>query len=367
MSTGKKLRVTVLYPDPRILGGVAIFIEAMRRAIDASIETTHFLIGKRAGQGSFASAVLNPVADSWRLAQHLRAARPDVVHINPSLNVKSLIRDGFLLLVMRLMGKREVFMFFHGWEEDLSRTISSHAVWRSLFRFIFGWPRITVVLAERFRQQLLAMGFPQERIQVDSAMFDGAMFEGLSRRPHSERRLVFLSRLVPGKGMWELLDAFGSLKNRYPDLSLYLVGDGTEREKLVAAVAQRGIKDVVITGFVSTREKAQLLLDGDIFVFPTLYGEGCPASLLEAMATGMPCVTTRVGGIPDVFVDGENGVLLDAVTPQTIAAAITGLLDDAPRMAAIAVTNRDTGWKKYEAKSVSARIAARYRKVLTPD
>ncbi len=367
MVTGKKLRVTVLYPDPRILGGVAIFIEAMRRAIDTSVETTHFLVGKRAGQSSIASAALNPAVDSWRLAKHLRTTRPDVVHINPSLNLKSLFRDGLLLLVMRLLRKREVFMFFHGWEEDLSTAISSHMIWRTLFRYIYGWPRITVVLAERFRHQLLAMGFPPERIQVDSAMFDGAIFDGLSRQPHSERRLIFLSRLVPGKGMWELLDAFDLLKSKYPDLSLYFVGDGTEREALVAAVAQRGFKDVVITGFVSTREKAQHLLDGDIFVFPTLYGEGCPASLLEAMATGMPCITTRVGGIPDVFIDGENGVLLDTVTPQTISAAIAELLDNTPRMAAIAATNRDTGWKKYEAKSVSARIEASYRRVQAPD
>jgi glycosyltransferase involved in cell wall biosynthesis len=360
----KPLRVTILYPDPRILGGVAIFIEAMRRSLDSSVQTHHFMVGRRATNRGHLSILLNTLGDALKLVWHLITMRPDVVHINPSLTMKSVLRDGLFLLVMRIMGKREVFMFMHGWEENLSARIAANPFWRALFRFIYGWPRMTVVLASRFRDQMIAMGFRAEKVVVDSAMFDGAMFAKLVRRPHQSQRLVFVSRLVPGKGVWELLDAFVLLKQRYPDLSLYFVGDGSEREALVSAVAQQKIQDVTICGYVSTEEKAQILLDSDLFVFPTSYDEGCPASLLEAMAAGLPCVTTRVGGIPDVFIDKENGVLLEEVSPHAIAAAVAGLLDDPARMAAISETNRNVGWHKYEAHSVSARIVCRYRSVL---
>jgi glycosyltransferase involved in cell wall biosynthesis len=364
MPAAKPLTVTILSPDPRIPGGVAVFIEVMRRAMDRSVETSHFLVGRRATDRSALAVALNPLLDAFRLARHLLFMRPDAVHINPSLEHKSLFRDGLFLLVMRLLRKREVFMFIHGWDEDLSAAIAANPVWRALFRFVYGWPRITVVLAGRFRDQMLAMGFMPEQIHVDSAMFDHTMFDGLTRKRHEDHRLVFVSRLVKGKGVWEALEAYTALKPRYPTLSLYIVGDGPERKRLVQAIAERGIPDVVVRGYLSTAEKAQILLDGDIFVYPTTYAEGCPAALLEAMAAGMPCVTTGVGGIPDVFVDGDNGIMLDDVAPRTIAAAITELLDDAQRMADISEHNKRRAWEKYEARSVTRRIARRYFEVV---
>jgi len=364
MTAAKPLTVTILSPDPRIPGGVAVFIEAMRRALDRKVRTSYFLVGRRATDRSALTAAFNPFLDSFRLARHLLLMRPDVVHINPTLDFKSVLRDGLFLLVMRLFRKREVFMFIHGWEEGISAVIAANPLWRTIFRFVYGWPRLTVVLAGRFRDQMVAMGFNPERIQVDSAMFDHTMFEGLTRKHHKDRRLVFVSRLVNDKGVWKVLEAYAALKPRYPTLSLYIVGDGPERKGLVQAIAQRRIPDVVVTGYVSAAEKAQVLLDGDIFVFPTTAGEGCPATLLEAMAAGMPCVTTGVGGIPDVFVDGDNGIIIDDVAPCTVEAAIVELLDDAQRMADISEHNKQRAWEKYAARPVTERIARRYFEVV---
>lgn len=361
--TDRILRVTILYPDPRILGGVAIFIETMRQAFDRSIQTEHFLVGRRITDVGHIKTLLNPLSDAVRLAWHVFRVRPDVVHINPSLNVKSMLRDGLFLLVLRLLGKREVLMFIHGWEENLSARIAGNPMLRGIFRYVYGWPSVTIVLARRFREQLLNMGFCADRIRVDTAMFRSAMFDGLVRRQHADRRLVFVSRLVAGKGMWELLDAYVTLKPHYPDLTLWLIGDGNERAAIVQVINERSIPDVTVTGFVCEATKAQILLDGDLFVFPTTYGEGCPASLLEAMAAGLPCITTGVGGIPDIFVDKNNGVLLDKITAQTVADAIANLLSDTGALKVIADRNRAEAWSRYESRVVSERIAKEYRSI----
>jgi len=357
------LNVTILYPDTRILGGVAIFIEAMRRAFDSSIKTEHFLVGRRSTDVGRIKILLNTFFDAVRLIWHVGTAKPDVVHINPSLNLKSLFRDGLFLLVLRLMNKREVLMFMHGWEEDLSAKIAGNRFFRHLFRYIYDWPAKTIVLASRFREQLISMGFNPDKIRVDSAMFDGAMFDGIVRQEHTDFRLVFISRLVAGKGMWELLDAYATLKPQYPNLTLWFVGDGDEREAIVQAVTERSIPDVTITGFVSTATKAQILLDGDLFVFPTTYGEGCPASLLEAMAAGLPCITSRVGGIPDVFIDKINGVLLNKITSQTVVDAIVSLFSNIDTLKATANRNRSAAWSNFESHVVSERIALEYRAI----
>jgi len=354
------LNVTILYPDTRILGGVAIFIEAMRRAFNEDIKTNHFLVGRRATDTNRIKILFNLVIDALRLIWHVYSVRPDVVHINPSLNLKSLFRDGLFLLLLRILNKREVLMFMHGWEEDLSKTIAANQIYRSLFLYIYGWPAITIVLASGFRTQMLSMGFCAERIRVDSAMFDSEMFDGVVRQQHTDRRLVFISRLVAGKGMWELLEAYASLKISHPDLTLWFVGDGDEREAIECAVRERSIPDVIITGFVRTADKAQILLNGDLFVFPTNYGEGCPASLLEAMAAGLPCITTGVGGIPDIFENNRNGILLEEVTAQTVADAILFLLSNETLMREISEHNRNKAWSHFESKIVSDRIAAYY-------
>lgn len=357
------LNVTILYPDTRILGGVAIFIEAMRRAFDSSIKTNHFMVGRRATDTNRIKLLLNTVIDALRLVWHVYTVRPDVVHINPSLNLKSLFRDGLFLLILRLLKKREVLMFMHGWEENLSAKIAGNRIYLTLFRFIYGWPAMTIVLASRFRMQLLSMGFCAEKIRVDSAMFDGTMFEGVVRQQHTDCRLVFISRLVAGKGMWELLEAYASLKASHPELTLWFVGDGEERGAIERAVRERSIPDVTITGFVNTGTKAQILLNGDLFVFPTTYGEGCPASLLEAMAAGLPCITTGVGGIPDIFDNNQNGILLKEVSTQAVADAILTLMSNETLMRTIAEQNRNTAWRSFESHVVSDRIAAEYRSI----
>lgn len=359
------LNATILYPDTRIPGGVAVFVETMRRSFDDGIRTRQFVVGRRVGDTGVIKAVANTLGDALRLVWHIFSVRPDVVHINPSLNVRSLFRDGLFLLLLRLLNKREVLMFMHGWDEGLSSKISGSRVFRAAFRYIYGWPAMTIVLASRFRRQLLSMGFCAERIRVDSAMFDGSMFEGLARRSHKDCRLVFVSRLVAGKGMWELLDAYASLKASRSDLALWVVGDGEDRERFVQAVRASSIPDVTVTGFVSRDTKAQILLDGDLFVFPTSYAEGCPASLLEAMGAGLPCITTGVGGIPDVFEDKVNGVILQEVSAQTIGDAVLEFLSDRQRMEATSRENHRTAWKHFESVVVSSRIATDYRRMVS--
>lgn len=115
---------------------------------------------------------------------------------------------------------------------------------------------------------------------------------------------------------------------------------------------------------MSRETKAQILQDSDLFVFPTSYAEGCPASLLEAMGAGLPCITTGVGGIPDVFEDKVNGVILPEASAGAVADAVLAFLSDGQRMEAMSRENRCTAWKRFESSIVSSRIAADYRQIV---
>jgi glycosyltransferase involved in cell wall biosynthesis len=173
-----------------------------------------------------------------------------------------------------------------------------------------------------------------------------------------------MSRFVAEKGIHELLQAFVRLAEEFPGLRLVLLGDGPERPALEARAQEAGLAERVdFAGYVRGHEKAQALVDADIFVFPTFYGEGCPVVLLEAMAAGLPVITHGAGGIPDVFEDGRNGILLSTVTDESVADAVRRMLTAPEDRSAIGAHNRREAWAKYEAGVVSGQMLAAYQEL----
>jgi glycosyltransferase involved in cell wall biosynthesis len=288
------------------------------------------------------------------------------VHLNPSFNAKAMLRDGALLLTLRAIGQRNVVVFFHGWDEALAARVARSGWRRRLFCWVFGWPPLTFVLASSFRDTLLQIGLEPRRVRVTTTMFDGSLFSDLSRSrsDDGETRLVFMSRFVAEKGIHELLQAFVRLAEEFPGLRLVLLGDGPERPALEARAQEAGLAERVdFAGYVRGHEKAQALVDADIFVFPTYYGEGCPVVLLEAMAAGLPVITHGAGGIPDVFEDGRNGILLSTVTGESVADAVRRMLTAPEVRSAIGAHNQREAWARYEAGVVSGQMLAAYQEL----
>lgn len=360
------MKAMILYRDPRWVGGVVSFVEALRGHFSDSWLSEQYQIGLRFGSNSRLASLFVPLRDALGLLEAINRSRPDVVHVNPSLNLASVLRDGLFMLVLRILGRRSVVVFWHGWEDGLARRIGSNWLLRGLFKMAFGYAGHTVVLASRFRNELVSMGFPPERVSVESTMFDGSLFKGVTRRAHDGITLLFLSRMVPAKGAFELVEAFAQAKKKYPTARLIMAGDGPARMALEARVMELGVSDVTFPGYLRGTDTAQALLDADVFVLPS-YTEGCPVTLLEAMAAGLPCITNSVGGIPDIFQDGANGVLLDGVSVDTVTHALERLLGDPAQLSRIAGHNRKESWEKYEASVVTRRIEALYQEVAKLD
>ena len=361
------VKLLILSRDGGWDGGVIHVVASITRALSSSVDHDIFVIGRRIGQRSFLLGLLQPLSDAISLFWRTASGEYDLVHVNPSFNARSLLRDGLFMLTLR-MTRQNVFIFYHGWNESLATAVARNALFRILFRFSYGYAGMSLVLADRFRQQLVGMGIPENKLATITTMFDGNEYRALhfDKRVHG-RTVLFLSRLVREKGVFELLSAFSCILKKYPDARLIMAGDGAARVDIQAAISAAGLKEVVsLPGYLRGKAKAEVLGKADIFVLATYYGEGCPVSLLEAMAAGLALVSTPVGGIPDVLKDGENGVLLPSADPHEICQALERLMSCPEDLARISSANREKAWRCYEASVVTARIEHYYKRVARP-
>ena len=137
--------------------------------------------------------------------------------------------------------------------------------------------------------------------------------------------VVYVGRLVPEKGLRELLDAMAALAPQRPKLQLALIGEGPMRAELDARIAADPALRVRLPGSQGPHEVARWMAASDLVTLPS-YSEGHPNVLVEALACGRPVVATPVGGIPEV-VDADCGLLVPARDPAALAGGLRDALD----------------------------------------
>jgi glycosyltransferase involved in cell wall biosynthesis len=146
-------------------------------------------------------------------------------------------------------------------------------------------------------------------------------------------RIVCVARLEPVKGHSVLIDAFARIASRDRPVELLLVGDGRLRATLRRRVRALGLEGLVTcTGVVDNAALPALLQTADVFALAS-YAEGVPVALMEAMASGLACIATRVNGVPELLVHERSGLLVAAGDVGALASALD-LLIDAPSLRA---------------------------------
>ena len=182
-----------------------------------------------------------------------------------------------------------------------------------------------VCISQFARSQLMRLSPPAQwaklhlcRLGVDPTRFTPAA----DARTPGPVRLLSVGRLTPAKGQILLLQACAALQAEGLDFRLAVVGDGPDRALLQAAVAEQGLAGRVrFTGPLNQAEVRSELAVADAFVLPSL-AEGIPVVLMEAMASGVPCISTPVNGIPELICHGHSGLL---ATPGDAASLTTQL------------------------------------------
>ncbi len=229
-------------------------------------------------------------------------------------------------------------------------------------------------IAEEFRQA----GVPQERVRliphgVDTRRFAPVSPEekaGLRRGlglPEASVVFAYTGRLLRGKGLDTLLDAFGSLASRHPTARLLLIGSGEGQSLSVEEELRTRVRDqqlgshVRFTGRVE--EVAPYLGASDVFAFPSLF-EALGLSLLEAAACGLPCLGSRTGGIVDVIEDGESGFLIQPGNRAAWTASLETIACDPARRRAMGARGRARVVAQFDVEDSTARYRALFAEMV---
>jgi sugar transferase (PEP-CTERM/EpsH1 system associated) len=222
------------------------------------------------------------------------------------------------------------------------------------------------------------VGIPQSKIElidngVDTERFRPAT-EASNEAWNAPDAFVIgsVGRLQDVKDQATLIDAFALLHTMLPAerhrLRLVLIGDGPLRERLTQRIADTGLQDRVwLPGAHS--DVAPVMRSFSLFALSSI-AEGTPVTMLEAMASGLPVVSTAVGGIPDLVQDGVSGTLVPPGDAQRLAAALATYVLDAERARSHGAAGRARIEQQYSVAAMLAHYVALYdglRKTKTPN
>jgi glycosyltransferase involved in cell wall biosynthesis len=233
-----------------------------------------------------------------------------------------------------------------------------------------------VAMSRKIRGEMVAAGIADERVAVIPHGVDTERFRPAEPRERDALRrglglpggvlAIFTGRLLRGKGLETLVEAFGAVAAARPDVHLVLVGSGegqalSVEEALRADVRARRLDDRVL--FAGRRDAVEgLLRASDLFVFPSVF-EALGISLVEAAACGLPAVASRTGGIVDVVEDGRSGFLVTPGRASELASALASLVGDAARREAMGDRAREVALARFDERDTVLRYRALFRQV----
>ncbi len=218
---------------------------------------------------------------------------------------------------------------FHGYDATEKNTLSRYA---EEYQKLFKQAKLVIAVSQKMKLQLIELGCPDTKIRVNPCAPQDRFFE---LKPRYDTNLFLaVGRFVEKKAPHLTIQAFQHVILKSPEARLVMVGDGPLWDTCKTMVQDLGIEDYVSFPGALSHEEISVLMEKSLaFVQHSVVAasgdsEGTPVAVLEASAAGLPVIATKHGGISDVVVSGETGVLVEEHDVQGMAQAMLSLLEN---------------------------------------
>lgn len=275
-----------------------------------------------------ARVILGDIADPWApgmLLEILRE-RPHIIHCHHYMHFSSFVG----CIVGKLIGV-PIVISHHGLRSQGRRflRLKEWLIGRSNIR----WASAILLPSQAARQELDKLGAAEEKLRVIYHGIDTERFVPLDVVEEHPFTLLFVGRLESSKGLFYLIEAMKTLVGQGLNIRLKIVGRGSEYNTLTELCRRYSLdQNVQFLGYVEDDELPEVYATSDLFVHPSLYEKGHFTEvfglvLAEAMACGLPVLSTRNGGLAEVVLEGKNGFFIEQRNSGDIAANIKRLYE----------------------------------------
>lgn len=342
------MRILINVPKLELPGGVANHYKGLKQYWKEDV--IYNVIGKRRAKRGTGKYWL--LIDLLIFIFKLSFLHIDVVLLNPSLGKSAIIRDSLFLKIAFFLRKK-IVVLIHGWEQSYADVMD-----RKSFVQTFNKASLILVLANDFKKQLIGWGITVP-INLTTTKVDDTLikdFDIMIRNKSKVRNILFLSRIEKEKGIFITLEAYRLLLPKYSDLTLTVVGSGEALENVRKYVLENKLDNVLITGNLNGDKLRKQFERGDIYIFPTYFGEGMPTSVLEAMAFGLPVLTRPNAGLADFFDSEKMGFCSLSLDPHDYARNLDRFLSDMELYRKVAFYNYQYAKKNFLASKVAKQL-----------
>lgn len=274
----------------------------------------------------------------------------DIVHIHFSLPASAKRKYPFFRLA-KMLGKKTVIHLHCGSQIDM--------IWSPVYQTMFEQCDCGILLSEGLKQTIEKHVGKSEKLQV---VYNPCPIIDSNTRYEKKNTILFSGTLYEGKGYKDLIRAFAKVAGNHLDWKIVLAGNGeTEVARLLAK--ELGISgQMELLGWVKGEEKHKAFSEAMVLCLPS-YAEGFPMAVLDAWAYGLPVITTPVGGIPDVAIDGENMLLFNPGDIDTLAEKLDFMMSNKALRDTLSAASTKLAAEEFNLSTITQQIAEIYETV----
>jgi len=273
----------------------------------------------------------------------------DIIHANWTLS-------GIIAWLTQFIHHRPFVVTVHG--SDIYQGTKTGWI-RWLTKISLSQANAIIAVSNDLAEKVIELGIDKGIIRVIPDGIDVAKFQPEEAKKR-EDMILFVGSLIPRKGCKYLIHAFGSLIRKLPNYQLHFVGEGPDRPELQQLVVNMSIKDqVCFHGTLSRDDVTRFMSSAKLFVLPSLE-EGLGVVILEAIASGTPCVASRIGGIPDIITEG-TGRLVPPSDPAALDAAMYEILSSPEIWKSLSLACRKRAVEVFAWDRIGAQLSKLYQ------
>jgi len=369
--TNKKIIIIGSLPPPYIGPSVATSM-ILKSKLIKNFQLIHFDISDHRGLKNIGRLDIRniglAVKHFFELISLLIRKHPQVVYIPICQTVIGFLRDAVFIFSSRLFGA-SIIIHLRG---SYFRTLyeRSNLLIRFIIKYTLKLVSRVIVLGESLRYIFEGL-VPSSRIAVVSNGIEDPFKNNFDRKKKKIKdsiKILYLSSLAKEKGYLDVIRSIPLVISKYQSVMFLFAGEYWNKKDEIFAkdyITDNKLANWVRhLGIITGEKKFELFFSSDIFVFPS-YNEGQPIVLIEAMAAGLPIITTDTGAIREMVIDGENGFIIDKQSPEQIAEKIIYLIENHDIRKEMGWKSRERFLRHYTKDKFIGRLGEVFEEVLT--